>query len=340
MRAVNPFKVIRTAQGRGRVSVTATLIACAVAVPAVALATGRNAAGHVGPAADGQILFQPTYPASGNALDVGAAGWSHVQYPSDDGVPQPDRIEFGPAPGLHSDPFRPRTNVARFELRPYGGPDGDVTDVDGDLASRVEVYDRIATRGTPPADWPDPVGSTRWYSFGVYVPADFPEDPTKWLDFVQWKGLNGGAPPMAMIISGNDFRLGGSVTDQDLGYIDRGFWNWFVIGIHFSASATDGWETVYRDGVPLVHQLPTATMKAYWENGVDVVDPEYFKMGIYRSTTWDVTQDLYLSPITIGTTLQSVTVGNPDEPPAAIPLDLAAEEESSDSAAVAANRRG
>jgi hypothetical protein len=235
-----------------------------------------------------------------------------VQYPSDNGVPEPNRLRFGPAPGAADNPFRPTGNVARFELEPYyinGQPDGDVTNTGGYLANRVEVYDRIATRATPAADWPDPVGSTRWYSFSIYIPPDFPEGtPTQWFDFVQWKGLNTGSPPVAMEIRGSQFVLGGKNSDQHLGSIDPGQWTHFVIGLHFSDRPTTGWATAYRDNTRVVNHVPTQTMNDYTaSSGATEVDPNYLKMGIYRSVTWTVTQVIYLSRMTIGKTLASVS---------------------------------
>ncbi len=221
-----------------------------------------------------------------------------MQYPSDNGVPQPDRIEFTPAPGSANDPFKPDTNVARFELDPYysadGQPDGDITDTGGYLANRVEVYDRIADHATPAADWPDPVGSTRWYSFSIYIPPGFPfaTSSSQWFDFVQWKGFNTGSPPVAMEIRHNEFVLGGANSDQNLTTIVPGQWTQFLIGLHFSDTATTGWETAYADNKLIVRHRPTATMRSYYHDGVELVDPNYLKMGIYRSVTWTVADHL------------------------------------------------
>jgi hypothetical protein len=43
--------------------------------------------------------------------------------------------------------------------------------------------------------------------------------------------------------------------------------------------------------------------------GVTSVDPDYLKMGIYRSKSWTSTQVIYLTPMVIGTTLGSVSSG-------------------------------
>jgi hypothetical protein len=292
----------RTRPLRNLLGCGATLAACAaLATPALA---GRRAASGRPVAGSARVMFATHYPSHRTASDVGVTGWRHVQYPSDDGVPEPDRIEFGPAPGSADDPFKPDTNVARFELEPYyinGQPDGDVTNTGGDLANRVEVYDRIADHATPAADWPDPVGSTRWYSFSIYIPPNFPfaTSSSQWFDFVQWKGFNTGSPPVAMEIRHNRFVLGGANSDQNLATIVPGQWTRFRIGLHFSDTATTGWETAYVDNKLIVRHRPTATMRSYYHDGVELVDPNYLKMGIYRSVTWTVTQAIYLSPMTI-----------------------------------------
>jgi hypothetical protein len=261
----------------------------------------------------GQIVFQNSYPSSGNALNVSSTGWTAAQYPSDSGVPQPDRLQFGPAPGSLGDPNLPTTNVAHFTLEPFsltpGENDGDVTDTGGDLANRVEVYGRYGGPTVPAAQWPDPVGSIRWYSYSVYIPTGFPTatQSSQWFDFTQWKGLNSGSPPVAMEIRGTNFVLGGANSSQLLGPIDPGTWTHFVVGLDFSDSTTTGWATVYVNGALVVNQVPTQTMNDWTVNGVTSVDPDYLKMGIYRSKTWRVTQDLYLTPMTIGTTLSSVS---------------------------------
>ena len=260
-----------------------------------------------------QLLFQNAYPASGTALNLLGTGWTAAQYPSVNGVAQPSRIQFGPAPGSPSDPNLPTTSVARFELDPYytapGLAAGDVTDTGGYLANRVEVYGRYGGPALPADQWPDPVGSVRWYSFSVYIPADFPTSTSssQWFDFTQWKGLNTGSPPVAMEIRGTNFYLGGSNSSQNLGSIDPGTWTHFVVGMDFSTSSSTGWASVYKNGSLLIDQYPTQTMNTWTVAGVTGADPNYLKMGIYRSKTWNVTQVIDLTPMTIGTTLASVS---------------------------------
>jgi hypothetical protein len=263
-----------------------------------------------------QIVFQTVYPSSGNGTNIAGTGWGHLQLPSDDGVSQPDRVQFTPAPGSPTDPNYPATNVAHFELQPYyinGLPDGDVFGASSsNPTNRVEVYDRYPSSNassTPAADWPDPVGSTRWYSYSIYIPAGFQTQTmsSEWFDFTQWKGLNSGSPAIAMEIRNSSFYLGGANASDNLGSISPGQWTHFVIGVGFSDSASSGWVTIYDNGSLVLNDAPTQTMNDATVNGVTGVDPSYLKMGIYRSKTWPVTQDIYLTPMVEGTTLSSVS---------------------------------
>lgn len=280
-------------------------LAAAVALPAPSPAHARRAS-----APASRVLFHTRYPRFGDAVRIRRTGWEGVQVPEDDGHRELSRITFGPAPGV-GDPDRPSGPVARFTLHPFrtrGRVIGDRTDTGGYVANRVEVYGRIAHRETPARRWPDPVGSTRWYSFSVYIPPGFvtATRPTQWFDFVQWKGLNSGSPPVAMEIRGDQYVLGGANSHAHLGYIHKGTWSRFVVGLHFSDVRHDGWATVYRNGKRLVHRQPTQTVKTATVHGVTGPDPDYLKMGIYRSVTWTRTQTIWIGALTIGTTFASV----------------------------------
>jgi hypothetical protein len=166
------------------------------------------------------------------------------------------------------------------------------------------VYGRRPLPWSTPADqWPDRVGSERWYSFSVFVPDTFPvASDTRWLDFTQWKGYAGGTPPLALEIKRSNFRLGGAransgliPNDGQLGSIAFGVWTRFTVGIHFSTSADDGWVEVYKNGAVKLPRTSVATMDTF-DGGPD---PVYLKQGIYRSSAWTVRQALYFSPMTI-----------------------------------------
>jgi Polysaccharide lyase len=236
--------------------------------------------------ADGQsgVLFTTDYDQARAVQDV----WAHVQEPSVDGEPQSDRITIAPSPTSED-------RVLRVELRP-----GDVQESGGYEANRAEVYDRHASPGssTPPEEWPDPVGSVRWYDFTVHLPTDFATaDDDKWLDLTQWKGYRGGSPPLALEVKRNQLRLGGTEGSDSLGRVDKGEWTRLTFGIRWSPD-DDGWVEVWRDGELVVERTAGPTMDVV----DDEPDPVYLKQGIYRTKDWDVTHVVYFGPLTIATT--------------------------------------
>ena len=190
--------------------------------------------------------------------------------------------------------------IMRSEVRP-----GETfTGGDGHTAPRSEVYGRIPTnRALPASAWADPPGSERWYDFNVFIPTGFPvATDTRWFTFTQWKGLNGGSPPVALEIKRSNIRLGGTRTnaglvpgDGALGPIAFGQWTRLTVGIKFSTDATQGWVQVYRNGVAAMPRTPLATMDVVNGNA----DPTYLKQGIYRSAAWTSTQALYFSPMQV-----------------------------------------
>lgn len=171
----------------------------------------------------------------------------------------------------------------------------------GDVVSggnRAEVYARHASpRDTPGALWPDPVGSTRWYGFDVYVPADFVTDPTGlvWFSYTQWKGRDGGQPAIALEIKRDRLEMAGASARNDLGPIKRGQWERIVVGVRIDPTSA-GWVEVYRNGVQALPRTyrPTTT----YVNGLP--DPIYLKQGIYRSAQWTITHAMEFGPVSIG----------------------------------------
>ena len=233
--------------------------------------------------------------------------WRGIQVPDHLGKLQESRIRLVNAPGRLDDPFRPNGSAMRVELRPFEDPSdpgadtGDVTDTGGYIANRAEVYDRIATRETPARDWPDPVGSVRWYAWSMYLPPGFAESDQAWLDLTQWKGLNSGSPAVAVGTKGSEIVLDGAKVYGDLVPIVTGRWLRFVIGMKLSAQPDSGWITVSVNGRTVVPRRAATTMNTAYVDGKDQVDPMYFKQGIYRSSAWTTTQVAYFGPVEIGT---------------------------------------
>jgi hypothetical protein len=240
-------------------------------------------------------------PATQPSRAIGdVVAWEAEQRPSAGGVVQADRIQRIAAPGPAAG--RPAGDVLRFELRP-----GDIQDSGGYRSNRVEVYGRTATpMSTPASQWPDPVGSVRWYTFALYVPEDFvTATDTSWLTFTQWKGLEGGSPPVALEIKRDRLRLGGARAnagvvpgDGDLGPLTKGAWTTLTVGLSLSTDAHSGWVEVWRDGSIALPRTAMATMDVV--NGVP--DPVYLKQGIYRDSSWSCTQVLVMGPVRVSST--------------------------------------
>ena len=139
-----------------------------------------------------QGLVYATNYGSATGATAAQRCWQRVQVPNSLGRRQTSRIELTRAPGSASDPRRPNGSVMRVELKPFdgGSAQGDVTDTGGYRANRAEVLARLDPYGTPAENWPDPVNSTRWYSYSFYLSPDwaFSDEDSHWLDLTQWKG--------------------------------------------------------------------------------------------------------------------------------------------------------
>ena len=257
----------------------------------------------------GVVLHTYDYDAVQPGAEVagGEGVWAGEQEPRVDGDPKPNRIRVvaadeAPVGGGEA----PSGNVMRVELRPYDDGDGDVTETDGYRASRAEVFGRQSDEsGAPVAEWPDPEGATRWYSFSVYLqsPWKFTERSDRWLTLTQWKGARTGRPPVALELRKDAWRLGGKGGADSLGKASVDTWVHFDIGLHFSPDPDVGWAEVWMDGEQVLPRTHRATLNT--KDGE--TDPAYLKQGIYRSKEWNSTHVAYFGPLTIGTTRESVT---------------------------------
>lgn len=269
------------------------------------------------------VLWWPDYDSVGEEGSETVQGvWFREQEPNNpgpEGPVQTDRIVIIPpdeVPG--SGNYKPLGNAMRVMLQrkesSSGANDGDVQ---GGSYNRSEVYDRYPTSNatsTPPANWPDPVGSERWYAIPVYFPEDhYFATGSEWFTFTQWKQLHGGSPTLSLEVNKSNFRLGGTRQGQfpSAGYmaaVTTGVWHLFLVGIKYSTSSSTGWVQAYLDGQLKIAKQSVATMDTYSGNA----DPMYLKQGIYRTAAFQVTHTLYFGPTVVGRKRNDVLAKLPD----------------------------
>lgn len=285
-----------------------------VAVPTVT-ATPPTQTSTGSPAPQANLLFGANYSSS-SVSAIAHTGWRSEQEPrvAGTGPTETGRIRVvtgADVPG--TGPAKP-TGAMRVELEPYesrpGARDGDVTVTSGYAANRAEVFGRYPdtpATSTPPADWPDPVGSVRWYSFALLVPVGFQfATDSNWIVITQWKGLRGGSPPVSLEIKRGALRLGGTRTnsrvipnDGNLGRIVPGTWTQLTVGLKLSTDLAQGWVEVWRDGENISPRTAMATMDTMQTSSGPQPDPLYLKQGIYRARSWKTDATLYFGPMAV-----------------------------------------
>jgi len=260
-------------------------------------------------------LFAANYSDSSMSA-IAHTGWRSEQEPRTGGVGpvQNGRITIVTGSDVPGTGLAKPTGAMRVELKPYestlGARDGDVTITSGYAANRAEVFGRYPVTpatGTPAADWPDPAGSVRWYSSALLVPVGFQfATDSNWIVITQWKGLHGGSPPVSLEIKRGALRLGGTRTKSrlmpnygNLGKIVPGTWTSLTVGISLSTDPTQGWVSVYRDGVNVMPQTAMATVDTVKTATGTAPDPIYLKQGIYRARSWKTDATVFFGPMMV-----------------------------------------
>jgi hypothetical protein len=256
------------------------------------------------------LVWHANYDAITRLTDVKPA-WQEEQEPSVGGILQNTRMRtVGGAELPGSGVWKPSGRAMRVELRPFAGGAGDSLTTSGYTANRAEAYGRHAPSSTtPPASWPDPVGSERWYGWSMYTPSDFATS-NLWMVFTQWKGFRGGSPPLALEMAGDRVQLVSNPfrVRQDLGSVSslKGGWSRFVMGVKWSNSGA-GWVEMWRalpDGT--MQQVMARRSMQTMETINGQADPIYLKQGIYRDTAWTTTNTLFYGPMKIATSRAAV----------------------------------
>lgn len=183
---------------------------------------------------------------------------------------------------VEGDVVRQGKFAARFEVRHGDEPAGIC------CGGRAEVSGETATRADE--------GDDRWYQWSTQFDPSFPADKG-WSVLSQWHAYaDGGSPPVAIGIRGDDrwgilltkWRAPGEADPRQLEPwstpIVRGVWNDIKLHVKWSASDDVGFIELWLNGVPqeftdapCAHQTQCA-VRTLMPNGGGV----YFKQGYYR----------------------------------------------------------
>lgn len=204
----------------------------------------------------------------------------------------PERIQIVPSPGGKA-PY-----AARFEVQP-----GDVAAAGNGTGNRAEMY----ARGWRD-DYPDGLGTERWYGISILLPTDSPSSPS-WQVLTQWKNEGAGSPPLSLNLDGERLSVT-AITTYDTnrtskvwqGPLNRGKWTRFVVHVKWSPDPAVGFIEVWRDGQQIVPLSHRATMFVYKEK----ILRNYLKVGYYRSSAIQFPQWMYAEDVRIGSSYEQV----------------------------------
>ncbi|MBO9534982.1 MAG: polysaccharide lyase [Solirubrobacteraceae bacterium] len=287
-----------------------------LAAAVVAVASGGSAL--VASAAT-ERLFSPRYHSTDGAATPNKpfAGWTGAQVPTSGNATltngKSNRL------GVVANPKRNRIEKARYVLRAEL-QQGDVTNTGGLKRPRAEVL-HTADKGNP--------GDLRYYAFSLRLgPFPMSTNGKLWTIVTQWKGENGGEPPMAIQVYNGRLKLvrvmgsvqkykcasnpkdtctklaGATRNEWDLGKAPVNKWTRFVFQIRWS-QGPDGRLCVRRDGHTIKCIKRLRTLQVYTPDGPGAADPVFLKQGLYRSDDWTVQQVAYFGPMVIADNARS-----------------------------------
>lgn len=146
-------------------------------------------------------------------------------------------------------------------------------------------------------------GDETWTAFSWY-PAQLPRYES-WSNLAQFKEPHGGPPPVSVTLADGDVifraRYNTGVKRWNLGPIERGQWNDFVIHMKSSSDPNVGFVEVYRQGELVVPRTAARTM----EPGSK---PLFLAVGHYRDKANTGTAVVYVDAVKVGTTKESVAI--------------------------------
>jgi hypothetical protein len=207
------------------------------------------------------------------ALNWESFGCPSTQMPPDWGAeltsvpPPPHAFRVACPP----DPVRLGMRSARFEL--HQG------DVHPDLGTRAEL-----------TSWPEPIGTTRWYGFSIYLPVGWTSDQSgeilaQWHQAFSKDPKLGGSPPLAIMTRAgkwvvsvrkawnNEVEKG--TDDKEVGDYELGTWTDWVVSVLWS-EGQDGTIRIWKNG-RTVYRPPNPGQNKFADG-----QGNYMKFGIYK----------------------------------------------------------
>lgn len=214
----------------------------------------------------GHVLFRGDF-------EDGLGGWTAQRA-------APDRIAIVRSPHAQG------RHAARFTVH-----SGDVVAPGAGTGNRSEVYARGDLEG-----YPDGEGSVRYYGWCTMLPRDYPIVDS-WQVIAQWKNEGAGSPPLLMKLQERTLTLlsqtadGASTQSVWTGDAEPGRWQRFVVRVKWSPDPEVGTIDLWHDGRRVARDVHRATM--FREDETGLVVPNYWKLGLYRSSSIEPDQTLF-----------------------------------------------
>lgn len=229
-------------------------------------------------AESGRVLFRGDF-------EDGLGGWTAQRA-------TPDRI------AIVSSPHEQGRRAARFTVRR-----GDVVAPGAGTGNRSEVYARGDLEG-----YPDGEGTVRYYGWCTMIPRDYPIVDS-WQVLTQWKNEGAGSPPLFLKLQERTLTLisqttgGESVATVWTGDAEPGRWQRFVVRVKWSPDPETGTIDVWHDGRRVARDVRRPTMFREGEDGPAV--PNYWKLGLYRSSSIEPDQSVFHDGAVVATTYEA-----------------------------------
>jgi hypothetical protein len=154
-------------------------------------------------------------------------------------------------------------------------------------------------------------GDDRYYHWQTMFPSDF-QAADYWQLFTQWhQYVNGGSPPLALMVWGENIKLGNNLDHYFWSTpLVRGVWHDFIIHVKWSSDPSVGGVELWYEGQQVLPFSNAATLYPH--------DTVYLKQGLYRKNIITQDQTVYHAGMTVATQFSDV-LPPPPPPPVVMP---------------------